>query len=314
MLQAASVVGTDVPFEVLQAIADIPPDRLRRCLAQLQAAEFLYEIKIFPDLEYTFKHALTHEVAYGSLVGDRRRALHARIVEAIERLYADRLDEQIDRLAHHAVRSEVPGKAVPYLYEAGTRAVQRSANSDAVRYLRQGLDLVSTLPPDRARMRHELRLLLTLGPTLQQVQGFGAAEVETTYTRARELCEQVGEPMELFQTVWGLWLYTVGAKRGSTTGAALRRSFWLWPNVRAIRRCCSRRVTRCRRRRSWLASLWPRANTPSKGWRSMTGSSIGRLPFSTAGTIRAFAATCIRHWPCGCSDIRGRRSIAAGEA
>ena len=212
VLQAASVVGTDVPFEVLRAIADIPPDQLRRCLAQLQAAEFLYEIKIFPDLEYTFKHALTHEVAYGSLVGDRRRALHARIVEAIERLYADRLDEQIERLAHHAVRSEVAGKAVPYLYEAGTRAVQRSANGEAVTYLRQGLNLASKLPPDRARMRHELRLLLALGPALQQVQGFGADEVETTYTRARELCEQVGEPVELFQALWGLWLYTVGGK------------------------------------------------------------------------------------------------------
>jgi predicted ATPase len=218
VLQAAAVVGTDVPFEVLQAIADIAPDQLRRCLARLQAAEFLYEIKIFPDLEYTFKHALTHEVAYGSLVGDRRRALHARIVEAIERLYADRLDEQIDRLAHHAVRSEVPGKAVPYLYEAGTRAVQRSANGEAVTHLRQGLDLASKLPPDRAKMRHELRLLLALGPALQQVQGFGAAEVETTYTRARELCEQVGEPVELFQTLWGLWLYTVGGKARFSEG------------------------------------------------------------------------------------------------
>jgi class 3 adenylate cyclase/predicted ATPase len=212
VLQAASVVGTDVPFEVLQAIADIPPDHLRRHLTQLQAAEFLYEIRIFPDLEYTFKHALTHEVAYGSLIGDRRRALHGRIVEAIERLYADRLGEQIERLAHHAVRSGVLGKAVPYLYEAGTRAVQRSANGEAVTYLRQGLDLAGRLPPDRAQMRHELRLLLALGPTLQQMQGFGASDVEATYTRARELCEQIGEPLELFQTLWGLWLYTVGGK------------------------------------------------------------------------------------------------------
>ena len=218
VLQAASVVGTDVPFEVLQAIADIPSDLLRRCLTQLQAAEFLYEIKIFPDLEYTFKHALTHEVAYGSLVGDRRRTLHARIVEAVEQLYADRLDEQIERLAHHAVRSEVAVTAVPYLYEAGRRAVQRSANAEAVTYLRQGLNLASKLPPDRARMRHELRLLLALGPALQQVQGFGADEVETTYTRARELCEQVGEPVELFQTLWGLWLYTVGGKARFSEG------------------------------------------------------------------------------------------------
>jgi class 3 adenylate cyclase/predicted ATPase len=218
VLQAASVVGTDVPFEVLQAIADIPPDQLRRRLAQLQAAEFLYEIKIFPDLEYTFKHALTHEVAYGSLLGDRRRALHARIVEAIERLYADRLGEQIERLAHHAVRSEVPGKAVPYLYEAGTRAVQRSANGEAVTYLRQGLDLAGKLSPDRDQMRHELRLLLVLGPALQQMEGFGAPDVGTTYARARQLCEQVGEPVELFQTLWGLWLYTAGGRGGFNEG------------------------------------------------------------------------------------------------
>jgi class 3 adenylate cyclase/predicted ATPase len=218
VLQAAAVIGTDVPFEILQAIADIQSEELRRRLAQLQAAEFLYEIKIFPELEYTFKHALTHEVAYGSLVGDRRRTLHARIVEAIERLYADRLDEQMERLAHHAVRSEVADKAVPYLYEAGTRAAQRSANGEAITYLRHGLDLASRLPPDRARMRHELRLLLALGPALQQVQGFGADEVETTYTRARELCEQVGEPVELFQTLWGLWLYTVGGKARFSEG------------------------------------------------------------------------------------------------
>jgi len=221
VLQAASVIGTDVPLEILQAIADIPREELRSRLGQLQSAEFLYEIKIFPDLEYTFKHALTHEVAYGSLLGDRRRTLHGRIVEAIERLYADRLGEQIDRLAHHAVRSDVPGKAVPYLYEAGTRAVQRSANGEAVTYLRQGLNLASKLPPDRARMRHELRLLLALGPALQQVQGFGADEVESTYTRARELCEQVGEPVELFQTLWGLWLYTVGGKARFSEGPGI---------------------------------------------------------------------------------------------
>src|SRR5262249_7039182 len=158
--------------------------------------------------------ALTHEGGYGSLLGDRRRVLHARIVEAIERLYADRLDEQIERLAHHAVRSEVPSKAVPYLYEAGARAVQRSANGEAVTYLRQGLDLVGKLPLGRDQIRRELRLLLALGPALQQMQGFGAADVGTTYVRARQLCEQVGEPEELFQTLWGLWLYSGASQAG----------------------------------------------------------------------------------------------------
>jgi class 3 adenylate cyclase/predicted ATPase len=212
VLQAAAVIGTDVPFEILRAIADIPSEELRRRLAQLQSAEFLYEIKIFPDVEYTFKHALTHEVAYGSLLGDRRRMLHGRIVEAIERLYADRLGEHIERLAHHAVKSEVPLKAVPYLYEAGTRAARRSAIAEAVTYLRQGLDLAAKLPRDGDQMRLELRLLLALGPSLQQMQGFGAPDVEATYLRARELCEQVGEPTDLFQALWGLWLYTAGGK------------------------------------------------------------------------------------------------------
>ncbi len=112
LLQAASVVGKNVPFALLQAIAEVPEDALRRGLATLQAAEFVYEAEIFPDVEYTFKHALTHDVAYGSLLQERRRPLHARIVQAIEALYRDRLAEHVDQLAHHAFRGEVWEKAV----------------------------------------------------------------------------------------------------------------------------------------------------------------------------------------------------------
>ena len=212
VLQAASVVGTDVPLVVLQAIADMPHDQLRRHLAQLQSSEFLYETNLFPELEYTFKHALTHEVAYGSILADRRRTLHARIVEAIERLYADRLSEQIERLAHHALRSEVSPKAVAYLHEAGTKALMRSANTEAVTYFTQGLDLAGRLPPTPEQARQELRLLLALGPAFQLVKGFGSADVERTYSRARHLGEKVGEPAELFQALWGLWLHTTAGR------------------------------------------------------------------------------------------------------
>jgi predicted ATPase len=104
LLQTAAVIGTEVPFALVRAIAEEPEEGLRRSLAHLQAAEFLYEMRLFPDLEYTFKHALTHEVAYGSLLQEQRRALHARIAVAIERLYPDRLAEQVERLAHHAFR------------------------------------------------------------------------------------------------------------------------------------------------------------------------------------------------------------------
>ena len=110
MLQSAAVIGKDVPFILLHAVADEPEEELRRQLAHLQAAEFLYETRLFPESEYTFKHALTQEVAYGGLLTERRRALHARIVEAIERLHGDRLAEQVERLAHHALRARAVGQ------------------------------------------------------------------------------------------------------------------------------------------------------------------------------------------------------------
>src|SRR5262245_17137449 len=121
LLQVASVIGKDVPFVLLREIADEAEQELRSGLAQLQAAEFLRETVLFPDLEYSFKHALTHEVAYGGLLQERRRALHARTVEALERLYQDRLGEQMERLAHHAVRGDMAEKAIDYLHQAGTQ-------------------------------------------------------------------------------------------------------------------------------------------------------------------------------------------------
>jgi predicted ATPase len=107
VLQTAAVIGTEVPWSLLHAIADAPEEALHRGLIHLQASEFLYETRLFPERAFTFKHALTHEVAYNCLLQERRRVLHARIVETIEGLAADRLAEQVDRLAHHAIRGEV---------------------------------------------------------------------------------------------------------------------------------------------------------------------------------------------------------------
>ncbi len=221
VLQAASVIGTDVPFELLQAIAGLSEDSLRQRLTELQAAEFLYETNLFPALEYTFKHALTHEVAYGSLLGERRRTFHARIVEAIERLHADRLNEHVERLASHAVRGEVWEQAVSYLLEAGTKAFRRSAVVEAVAYLTQALDVAARLSETPARRRQELRVLLALGPAFQMSKGFGAPDVERTYSRAQRLCEEVGEPIEMYQALWGLWLHTMAGRGGFAAGRLL---------------------------------------------------------------------------------------------
>jgi class 3 adenylate cyclase len=114
LLQTAAVIGTEVPLPLLQAIAEVPEEVLYGGLTHLQAAEFLYETLLFPEPDYTFKHASTHEVAYGSLLLERRRTLHARIVEALEALAGNRVAEQVERLAHHALRGEVWGKALAY--------------------------------------------------------------------------------------------------------------------------------------------------------------------------------------------------------
>jgi predicted ATPase/class 3 adenylate cyclase len=129
LLQVASVIGKDLPWRLLRETCELSEDDLRRALARLQAAEFVYEAKLFPDLEYTFKHALTHEVAYGSVLLERRRTIHAGILEAIERLYEGRLAEHVDRLAHHAFRGEVWDKAMHYLRQTGSPATQRSIDA-----------------------------------------------------------------------------------------------------------------------------------------------------------------------------------------
>jgi predicted ATPase len=152
LLQTAAVIGMTVPLPILQAVAEASDKALRVGLAHVQAAEFLYETRLFPDLEYTFTHALTYEVAYGSLVQERRRVLHAHVVEAIEALAGDRLVEQVEHLAHHALRGEVWEKVVRYAYQAGTRAGDRSAYGQAGAFFDHALDALAHLPESQATM------------------------------------------------------------------------------------------------------------------------------------------------------------------
>jgi class 3 adenylate cyclase/tetratricopeptide (TPR) repeat protein len=164
LLQTAAVIGTEVPFALLQGIAELPEAELHRGLAHLQAAEFLYETSLFPELVYTFKHALTHEVAYSSLLLERRRALHARIVEALEAVAGDQVAEQVERLAHHAQRGEVWGKALGYFRQAGARAATRSAHREAVAYFEQALTALAQLPETRDTLEQAIDLRNALLP------------------------------------------------------------------------------------------------------------------------------------------------------
>ncbi|MBI3327718.1 MAG: hypothetical protein HYZ81_13585, partial [Nitrospinae bacterium] len=158
------------------------------------------------------KHALTQEVAYNAVLLERRRVVHERAAQAIEGLFAERLPKHYHELAHHYSRSGNTTKAVDYLHRAGQQAVERSAYAEAASHLTTALDLLTTLPETRERSRQELAVQMTLGMALRWTTGGGTPEVEQLYTRARELCERVGEPSQLFRVLWGLW--TVYGQRG----------------------------------------------------------------------------------------------------
>ena len=251
LLQAASVIGKDIPIGWLEAIADMRSDELRQALAELQTAEFLYEARLFPDLEYTFKHALTHEVAYGSVLAERRRTLHAAIVEAIERTHADRLTEQVELLAHHAVRGGGGEKAVRYLRQAGEKAAARSATREAIGFFEEALRVLSELPETSANLSEALDVHIAMGPAQITLDGAAVPQVEATYRRALELVERLGDVSRRFLVIWGLWFisYTLGryaaareagqrlleeAERGDDSGRLLEAHHAMWPTLLAM--------------------------------------------------------------------------------
>jgi transcriptional regulator with AAA-type ATPase domain/tetratricopeptide (TPR) repeat protein len=166
LLQIAAVVGKDVSPAIMELAADVPADALRDGLARLTRAEFLDETGTSAETEYTFRHALTHDVAYGSLLPEWRRDLHVRIVDAIERLHTDRLDDHIERLAHHALHGEIFPEALGYLRRAGLKAITRAAHREAVLWFEQALTAVARTPESRPRAELAVDLRLDLRASL----------------------------------------------------------------------------------------------------------------------------------------------------
>jgi tetratricopeptide (TPR) repeat protein len=205
LLQAASVIGTDVPFTLLQTLADLPDDALRRGLEHLQAAEFVYETSIFPDVEYAFRHALTHEVVYRSLLQERRSALHARVLTAFEAMYAGHLGPHVERVAYHAIQGRLWEPAVRYLRESGLKAASRSAYQEAVKFFEQALEIVGRLPETPSTLGDALDIRIALGPSLIALYGAPAAEVEASYQHAKDLSNRRSDTSRRFPVLWGLW-------------------------------------------------------------------------------------------------------------
>ncbi len=221
VLQCAAVVGRDVPFGVLEAVADVPAEALQASLARLQAAEFLHEMRLFPEREHAFKHPLTQEVAYGSLLHDGRRTLHARIADAIEVRYADRLAEHIERLAHHALRGGLEARAVGYLRQAGAKAAARSAHRDAVVFFEQAIEALDRLAPSPEHLalgvdlRFDARAsLAALGEFARNLEHLGRAEA---------LADALGDP-----------------RRRGWVAAYIAQSHYTLADHRAARACAQR--------------------------------------------------------------------------
>ncbi len=207
LLQQLSVIGREFPLGLVGEVVNESEDELHRLLFSLQRKEFLYEQPAFPEVECVFKHALTQEVAYGTVLQEQRKALHERTAQAIEVLYPDTLEDHYRELAHHYGRSDNIEKAIEYLGLAGRQASQRSANVEAIGHFTKALDVLQTLPNTPERSQQELSLQVSLAVPLTVSKGWSAPEVGKVYARARELCAQVGETQQLFPTLFGLWSF-----------------------------------------------------------------------------------------------------------
>ena len=269
LLQTAAVIGTEVPFALLQAIAELPEADLHRGLAHLQAAEFLYEASLFPELVYTFKHALTHEVAYSGLLLERRRVLHARIVEALEALAGDRVAEQVERLAHHALRGEVWDKALAYFRQAGEKAMTRSAYREAVGYFEQALSALPHLPEQRDTREQAIDLRLALRSALLPSGDFG--RILAYLREAEALAAALDDPRRLGQVSAFLsrHFHYMRARmtRPSPPPSAPSRS----PRPAGMSSCTRWRTTTSAEPIRPRATIVGRSTASSRPWRPSTG-------------------------------------------
>ena len=202
LLQSAAVIGKDIPYPLLRVIAERDVEALLRGLAQSQTAEFLYEASLFPELEYTFKPALTHEVAYGSVLQERRRALHARVMAAIETQAAGRLDEQVEGLAYHDFRGELWEQAAEYGRRAGLRALARNASGEAHTQFEGALAALDHLPDRRETRELAVDLPFLLSRALSSL---GEREQRlAAVSRAAAAAEALGDPIRLARILGSL--------------------------------------------------------------------------------------------------------------
>src|SRR5262249_26225775 len=207
LAQLGATLGREFAYALLQAVSPWDEETLGRGLQQLMEAELLYQQGLPPEATYRFKHALIQDTAYQSLLRSTRQQYHQHIAQVLEARFPDMCETQPELLAHHSTEAGGMVQALPYWQRASQRAIERSANVEAISHLTKGLELLKTIPESPERIRQELDLQNALGPVLIAAKGYGAVELEKAYTRARELCQKVGETPQLFPVLWGLWVF-----------------------------------------------------------------------------------------------------------
>jgi class 3 adenylate cyclase/predicted ATPase len=203
LLQTLAVMGRESPLGLIRKVTSLAEGELARMLLDLQAGEFIYGQPAASGIEYSFKHVLTQEVAYNSLLREGRKHLHERVGSAVESLYAERLDDRFSELAYHYERSSNVPKALEYLQRAGQQAVQRSANVQAVAQFTRALELLKTLPDTPERVQREFDLQLAVSYPLAVTKGFASPEAEAACKRTLQLCGQIGETPQVIPVLLG---------------------------------------------------------------------------------------------------------------
>jgi predicted ATPase len=205
--QLGATLGREFSYELLQAVSPWDGATVQRGLQLLVAAEFLYQQGLPPQATYVFKHALIQEAAYQSLLRSTRQQYHQRIAQMVEARFPEICAMQPELLAHHYTEADVLAQAIPYWQRAGQRAIERSANVEAISHLSKGLALLKTLPDTPARAQQELAIQASLGPALIATKGYAAPEVEQAYSRAQALCQHVEGMPQRFPVLRGLWAF-----------------------------------------------------------------------------------------------------------
>ena len=205
--QIGAAIGREFSYPLLAAVVGRPEREVQSSLDRVVAAGLLFQQGLPPHGTYLFKHALVQDAAYGTLLRQPRRALHARIAEALEGQFADIVESQPELLARHCTEAGQIERAVPMWVQAGSNAARTSASTEALRHFNKALDLVRSMPDDKARNRHELAIQINLGHVHVTAKGFGAPEAGAAYARARDLANDLQDQSQLFTSMWGLWLF-----------------------------------------------------------------------------------------------------------